>query len=214
MLRHRLSRYRPWSRNRVGLGTRLRRHAGLVLFSSGSTGQPKGVVHDLSRLLAKYQTRRHCYRTLAFLLFDHIGGLDTLFYSLSNGSCLVLCEEENRSPDGVCRLIQEHQVEVLPVAPSFLKLLSISGAYRRHDLSSAEAMFVAVERADPGSSIGRESARFLARLRSQGGAPDRSDGARHRASLPALRRLACVRLPGARVHQAPRLRVGRVSRRL
>ncbi len=110
------------------------RHPGLVLFSSGSTGTPKGVVHDLTRLLRKYRTRRHCYRTLAFLLFDHIGGLDTLFYSLSNGSCLVLCED--RSPVGVCRLVEKHRVRVLPVAPSFLKLLAISGAYRRHDLSS------------------------------------------------------------------------------
>src|SRR5215831_5591268 len=54
-------------------------HPGLVLFSSGSTGKSKGAVHDLSRLLAKFRTRRHDLRTLAFLLFDHIGGIDTLF---------------------------------------------------------------------------------------------------------------------------------------
>lgn len=127
-------------------------HPGLVLFSSGSTGKPKAVVHDLTRLLTKYRTRRHCYRTLAFLLFDHIGGLDTLFYSLSNGSCLVVCED--RSPEGVCRLVAEHRVRVLPVAPSFLKLLSISGAYRRHDLSSLEIVTYGAEMM-PGSTLAK-----------------------------------------------------------
>lgn len=109
-------------------------HPGLVLFSSGSTGKPKGVVHDLSRLLRKFHTRRHDLRTLAFLLVDHIGGFDTLFYCLSNGSCLVVPEE--RTPDKVCAAVEKHRVEVLPVAPTFLNLLLLSEAYRRYDLSS------------------------------------------------------------------------------
>jgi len=109
-------------------------HPGLVLFSSGSTGKPKGTVLDASRLLKKYETRRRDHRTLAFLLFDHIGGLDTLFYALSNGSCLVFPEE--RTPDGVCATIERHRVEVLPATPSFLNLLLLSEAHKRHDLSS------------------------------------------------------------------------------
>lgn len=109
-------------------------HAGLVLFSSGSTGQSKGIVHDFSQLLQKYKTRRHNLRTLTFLMFDHIGGVDTLFYSLSNGSCIVTVPE--RLPDAVCAAIEARQVEVLPVSPTFLNLLILSEAYTRHNLSS------------------------------------------------------------------------------
>jgi len=110
------------------------KHPGLVLFSSGTSGKPKGAVHDFVRLLNKYKKRRHNLRTMAFLMFDHIGGVDTLFYSLSNGSCLIVATD--RAPDSVCRTIENHRVEVLPVTPTFLNLLILSEAYKRHDLSS------------------------------------------------------------------------------
>ncbi len=115
-------------------GLRAKGHPGLVLFSSGSTGKSKGAVHDFSKLLEKFKTRRKNFRTLAFLLFDHIGGIDTFFYSISNGSCVVTIED--RSPDSVCAAIEKHKVEVLPVSPTFLNLLLMSEAYKRHDLSS------------------------------------------------------------------------------
>lgn len=116
---------------------------GLVLFTSGASGEAKAVVHDLVRLLRKYRTRRQCLRTLAFLLFDHIGGIDTALYSLSNGSCLVLVEE--RSPAAVCEAIQRHRVAVLPAAPTFLNFLAISGAWRDYDLSSLEIVTYGAE---------------------------------------------------------------------
>ena len=53
---------------------------GLILFSSGSTGKSKAIVHDVSRLLLKYKKRGKDFRTLLFLSFDHIGGIDTLLY--------------------------------------------------------------------------------------------------------------------------------------
>lgn len=109
-------------------------HPGLVLFSSGSTGKSKATLHDMSRLLKKYQVKRHNLRTLTFLIFDHIGGVDTLFYCLSNGSCLVTVDD--RSPDAVCRLVEKYGVEVLPVSPTFLNFLILSESYLRYDLSS------------------------------------------------------------------------------
>jgi long-chain acyl-CoA synthetase len=113
---------------------RSKRHAGIVFFTSGSTGVSKVVVHDLTLLLAKYMTKRHDLRTLAFLLFDHIGGFDTLFYVLSNGSTLII--PQARTPESVCRAIQDHYVEVLPVSPSFINLLLLSEVYKKHDLKS------------------------------------------------------------------------------
>jgi len=109
-------------------------HAGLVLFSSGSTGQSKAALHDFGRLLGKFQQRRRSLRTLAFLLFDHIGGINTLFYVLSNTGTLVVTEE--RGPDAICALIERHKVELLPTSPTFLNLLLLSEAYRRYDLTS------------------------------------------------------------------------------
>jgi long-chain acyl-CoA synthetase len=109
-------------------------HPGLVLFTSGTTAEPKAVLHDCVRLLAKYTTRRHRLRTLAFLLFDHIGGFDTLLQALSNASAVVI--PGDRTPDGICATIARHRVEVLPASPSFLAMMLLSEAHLRHDLSS------------------------------------------------------------------------------
>jgi long-chain acyl-CoA synthetase len=107
---------------------------GLVLFSSGSTGESKASLHDMAALLEKFKVRRHTLRTLVFLLLDHIGGQNTLFYTLSNAGTIVTVER--RDPDVVCAAIEEYGVELLPTSPTFLNLLLISEAYKRHDLSS------------------------------------------------------------------------------
>jgi long-chain acyl-CoA synthetase len=120
-----------------------KRHAGIVFFTSGSTGVSKVVVHDLTLLLAKYFTKRHDLRTLAFLLFDHIGGFDTLLYVLSNGSTLII--PELRTPESVCRAIHDHHVEVLPVSPSFLNLLILSEVYKGYDLRSLKVITYGAE---------------------------------------------------------------------
>ena len=109
-------------------------HPGLVLFTSGSTGKHKGAVHDLTALLEKFRTPRSCYRTLVFLQIDHIGGVNTLLYTLANGGMSVV--PADRSPEEVCRAIARHRVELLPTSPTFLNLLLLSEASRRHDVSS------------------------------------------------------------------------------
>jgi acyl-coenzyme A synthetase/AMP-(fatty) acid ligase len=107
---------------------------GLVLFSSGSTGKNKAAMHNFRKLLDKYKVARKKMCTLTFLLFDHIGGINTLFYTLSNGGTVV--SVRHRDPEVVCQAIEKHRVELLPTSPTFLNLLIISEAYRDYDLSS------------------------------------------------------------------------------
>ena len=110
--------------------------AGFIIFSSGSSGTPKPILHSLNRFLKKYDHPGKAFKTLSFLLLDHIAGMDTLFYILFTGGTLVA--PTARSPKYICALIEQFKVEVLPVSPSFLNLLWISGDYEHHDLSSVK----------------------------------------------------------------------------
>ena len=124
---------------------RLRRSAnpGLVLFSSGTSGVHKAAVHDLGLLLDKFKVERHAYRTLLFLQLDHIGGVNTLFYTLSNLGTVVV--PEGRMPGQVCDSIARHRVQLLPTSPTFLNLLLLSDEHQRHDMSSLELMTYGTE---------------------------------------------------------------------
>ncbi|MBW0177661.1 fatty acid--CoA ligase family protein [Sediminibacterium sp.] len=111
-----------------------RDHPGLVLFSSGTSGEPKCAVHDFSKLLAKFHEKRKALRTLNFLMFDHWGGLNTMFHILSNGG--VVISTHVRTPENICRLIEKNKIELLPASPTFLNLLLLSEIYAKFDLSS------------------------------------------------------------------------------
>lgn len=124
-----------------------RGHAGLVIFSSGSSGAHKAILHDFDGLLSKFETPREKKVTLAFLLFDHIGGIDTLFGSLTSGGTLVT--SATRDPDTVCRAIAAHHVHTLPTSPTFLNLMLISSAWHEHDLSSLRVIAYGTEPMPP-----------------------------------------------------------------
>ncbi len=116
---------------------------GLVIFSSGSTGAPKAILHDLAAILEKFRKVRQKKTTLTFLLFDHIGGIDTLFGSLASGGTIVTVP--NRNPEVVAKAIAAHRVHTLPTSPTFLNLLLISGAWASHDMSSLKVIAYGTE---------------------------------------------------------------------
>jgi len=122
---------------------RRREHPGLVLFTSGTSGEPKAAVHDLLALLEKFKTRRKALRTLNFLLFDHWGGLNTMFHILSNGGTVVTTRD--RKPEHICKLIELHQIELLPASPTFLNLMLMSGAYENYNMDSLKIISYGTE---------------------------------------------------------------------
>ncbi|MDB4986297.1 MAG: AMP-dependent synthetase and ligase [Myxococcaceae bacterium] len=120
-----------------------RGHPGLVLLTSGTTGVPKVAVHDADQLLGKFVRRGRDLRTLLFLPLEHIGGLDTLMYAMSNGSTLVI--PESRSVEHVCAAIAAHRAEVLATNPSFLNLLLLHHASQTFDLTSLQVVSYGAE---------------------------------------------------------------------
>ncbi|WP_413375543.1 ANL family adenylate-forming protein [Paenibacillus taichungensis] len=112
--------------------------AGLVIFSSGSTGRSKAAVHSADRLLDGFRRQVRPLCTIPFMMFDHIGGLNTMLQSLSSGGCL--CVIPDRSPLEVCKTIEKYRVQALPVSPTFMNLLLLSGVYQEFDLSSLEVV--------------------------------------------------------------------------
>ena len=101
-----------------------RKTAGLILFTSGTTGKPKAILHDFTGFLERFRTPRPSLKTLSFLLFDHIGGLNTLFHTLFNKGLIV--SPQSRDVASVLKACAEHEVELLPTTPTFLRMLLMS----------------------------------------------------------------------------------------
>lgn len=130
-------------KHKILLNLKEKRHPGLILFSSGSTGKSKAVVHDFVPLLEKFKIPRKLLRTITFLLFDHIGGVNTLFYIIANAGTII--SVENRSPENVCRMIEKYKVELLPTSPTFINMILMSQAYKKYDLSSLKLVTYGTE---------------------------------------------------------------------
>lgn len=119
-------------------------HAGLVLFSSGSTGKPKAMVHDLNTLISSFEAKKpRKLNMLLFLLFDHIGGINTLLNILATLSTAIIPRQRNS--DEICALIEKYKVSVLPSNPTFLNLILMSNAHKKYDLSSLKMITYGTE---------------------------------------------------------------------
>lgn len=116
---------------------------GLILFSSGTTGEPKATLHNLSPMLDKYKKKGKRLNSIAFLLFDHIGGFNTVMYNLTNGGILVTVKE--RSVEEVAFLIEKYKVDVLPTTPSFINMILFSKIYEKYDFNSLKIVSYGTE---------------------------------------------------------------------
>jgi len=115
---------------------------GLILYTSGSTGQPKGAVLSHAALAFSNQSwaepvmaLSHDDRVLAVLPFSHSYGLNgALLAPLWAGACVVLVERF--APEDVLSAIARHRVTVFPAVATMIRRLLDSPQLERTDLSS------------------------------------------------------------------------------
>lgn len=134
-----------------------RNSPGLIVFSSGSTGEPKGILHDCECILRKFVTQRKGWRSILFLLMDHFGGFNTFIGAFAYGGVAVCLED--RDPSAVCEIIQSSRATLLPTTPTFINLLIASRAYMSFDLSSIELITYGTE-VMPSSTLSKLKAIF------------------------------------------------------
>lgn len=119
--------------------------SGLILFSSGSSGKPKATLHNFNPLIYKYVDTQNlkAIRSIAFLLFDHIGGINTVLYNLFSNSMVII--PSSREPNYILGLIEKYKVELLPTTPSFLNLILLNKTYESFNLSSLKTISYGTE---------------------------------------------------------------------
>jgi acyl-coenzyme A synthetase/AMP-(fatty) acid ligase len=116
---------------------------GFILFSSGTTGQPKGMLLSFERMIERFTRPRPLKKSITLLMIDHFGGINTIFGILANGASFVI--PKTRTVHDICESVEMFKVETLPTTPSFLNLLISSNAAEKYDLSSVERITYGTE---------------------------------------------------------------------
>ncbi|PWJ21640.1 propionyl-CoA synthetase [Jannaschia seohaensis] len=135
-----------------------------ILYTSGTTGQPKGVVrHSGGHMVALLWTMKNLYNVQAgdvFWAASDVGwvvGHSYICYGPLLAGCTTVVFEGKPvgtpDPGTFWRVIEEHDVKVLFTAPTALRAIKREdpeAAYlKKYDLSGLQALFLAGERADP-----------------------------------------------------------------
>lgn len=121
-------------------------NSGVVFFSTGTTGRPKAILHDMKLFMKRYETPRPTLCTMNFLLFDHLGGLSTLLHTLFNKGLVVA--PRGRSVEEILYLSKKYEVEALPATPTFLRMMALSGYLEQQFPSCLKIITYGSERMD------------------------------------------------------------------
>ena len=105
-------------------------HLAYVIYTSGSTGKPKGVMIEHRSVVNLALSQRNALRlqtgmrSLQFASLGFDASCYEIFNTLLSGGILVLPRQEDLlSADSFAAFVEEHQVEVVTLPPSYLKVI-------------------------------------------------------------------------------------------
>ncbi len=120
-----------------------KKKAGLIVFSTGSTGKRKASLHDFERQLLRFSSSAQTRNLVLFLFFDHLGGIHTLLHVLSTGGRAICLDDH--SPETVWGAIIKNKIEILPTSPTFLKMSLLTGALKIDRLTNLKVISFGTE---------------------------------------------------------------------
>ncbi|WP_433289803.1 non-ribosomal peptide synthetase [Pseudonocardia sp. CA-142604] len=120
-----------------------------ILYTSGTTGRPKGVAYPTAGALANlaYMQGKYPFEPDDCALFKTSAAFDVsiweIFWPLYHGACLVICRDGgHRDPRHLARLVESHPVSIIFLPPTvmspFLEQISAERARLRWTLCGGE----------------------------------------------------------------------------
>lgn len=114
-----------------------------ILFTSGTTGVPKGVLHTnenslfYANVMIEGLGFRHDMKHLiAAPLYHAIGCEDQLIPAIILGETVILTN--NATPQNIARLLEEHSIDILLGPPTIFTLLILSGVPKKYKLLASK----------------------------------------------------------------------------
>jgi fatty-acyl-CoA synthase len=118
----------------------------VIVYTSGTTGRPKGAVHSHMILkneytITRWQGIKEKDRYLAYLPFFHVaGGFSAIFPCLLAGACLILMDHFDA--EEALRLIQDEKCTVVSGIPTHFIMMAEHPNFAKYDVSTARAGWV------------------------------------------------------------------------